>query len=470
MKFYLRRQFIHILTTFTTTPACCKLPFGRKINIPDIIHFKRICLQRTKVLKNTGCLLWLFLFHFYAAGQSQQVYYQKKLDTYFSKDHHIKNLVSINQKGIFISGDTGIFVTWEEVKILAPVISTISEPDLKKLVIDKKDSLQYFIQKDSLLRRNTPHSLKDIKIAIDPGHIGGTYQMAQIESRCMTLALDSTRKIQLIEGNLTFFTAVLLKHLLDSMGAKTMLTRPDTGISALGITFAQWKKKIKNKDYIDSLIHNHLLPGKDIHLLNAHLPDKVLFSGVFSSVDMAARAQKINAFRPDITVIIHYNVNEKNTGWKHTTDKDYVMAFVPGCITAENLKSLSGKLNFLRLLLSPDIEESVKLSSDVAKNISATLHVPLAQKTDATYLTEHCLPTNTEGVYARDLALTRLIRGPLVYGEPLYQDNALECLLLTAKNDTTSGYVFSERIKQVAQAYYMGINEYLQDNRLKKDK
>jgi len=412
-------------------------------------------------------LLLLLLFHFYATGQSQQAYYQTKLNTYFSKDHHIKSLVSINEAGISIHGDKvsepGIFLNWKQVQILAPFISTISEPELKKLVIDKKDSLHYFIQKDSIQKRNTPHSLKGMKIAIDPGHIGGTYPMGETESRCMTLAIDSTQRIQLIEGNLTFFTTVLLKHMLDSMGAKTMLTRTDTGISALGITFAQWKKKIKNKDYVDSLIHNHLISEKNMHLLNAHLADKALFSEVFGSVDMAARAEKINTFRPDITVIIHYNVNEKNTGWSHTTDKDYVMAFVPGCITTENLKSLSGKLNFLRLLLSPDIEESVRLSSDVAKNISTSLNVPLAQKTDASYLTEHCLSTPAEGIYSRDLALTRLIKGPLVYGEPLYQDNAQECFLLTTKSDTLLGYAVSKRIELVAQAYYKGIIEYIQN-------
>jgi len=339
------------------------------------------------------------------------------------------------------------------VNLLSPVISNISEPELKKLLFHKKDSLQYYIAKDSVKKRRVITSLKGLKIAIDPGHIGGAYHMGETESRCMTLALDSTNKIQLVEGNLTFFTALLLKHQLDSLGAQTMFTRTDTGISALDMTFFEWKKKIKSRTYLDSLINNGLISEKGVQLLNMHLPDKVLFSKVFGSVDMAARASKINAFKPDVTVIIHYNVNERNLGWKHTTDKDYVMAFVPGCITSENLKTLSGRLNFLRLLLSPDIENSVKLSSAVAKKISSKLNVPLAQRADATYLSQHCLSTPATGVYSRDLELTRLIKGPLVYGEPLYQDNSSECILLTQLS--------SERIKLVAEAYYEGILEYL---------
>ena len=402
-------------------------------------------------------LIFVIAFSPTCFSQNQQEYYTKKLETYFSKDHKVKDFVRINETGISIfDGSSSVLeikLSWVEVNVLSHVISTISEPELKRLLIDKKDSLQYYLNKDSIKERNSPHSLKGMKIAIDPGHIGGAYHMGETESRCMTLNIDSTKQIQLVEGNLSFFTAMILKHKLDSMGAQVMLTRPDTGVSSLGISFFEWKEKIKSKTYLDSLRKNNLLSEKALHALNEHLADKVLFTDVFSSIDMAARAKKINAFQPDITVIIHYNVNEKNTGWNHTTDKDFVMAFVPGCTTSEDLKTLAGRLNFLRLLLSPDIENSVKLSSAVAKNISSKLNVPLARKEDATYLSERCLSTPAKGVYSRDLALTRLIKGPLVYGEPLYQDNVQECILLTAQN--------SERLKLVAEAYYEGIAEYI---------
>jgi N-acetylmuramoyl-L-alanine amidase len=429
-----------------------------------------------RIISNAKIFLFLIiplLSMYNSAAQTAQEYYSKKLEAYFSKDHKVKDLVKITNDGISVSGpESGkpeIELSWEQVKIISPLISTISEPELKKLLTDKKDSLQYYITVDSIRERNSPRSFKGMKIAIDPGHVGGAYHMGETESRCMTLAIpqplmrgeDSVKQIQLVEGNLSFFTAMILKHKLDSLGAQVMLTRPDTGISALGITFFEWKKKVKNKTYLDSLIKNNLISEKAVHLLNEGLSDKVLFTDVFSSMDMAARARKINAFQPDVTVIIHYNVNEKNTGWNHTTDKDYVMAFVPGCVTSEDMKSLAGRLNFLRLLLSSDIENSVRLSSAVAKNISTKLNVPLAQKTDATYLTERCLSTPKTGVYSRDLALTRLIKGPLVYGEPLYQDNNTECLLLTATDEKIAGYAVSKRIELVAEAYYEGIVEYI---------
>src|SRR6185312_10102312 len=273
-----------------------------------------------------SCVIVLF-FPLLGLAQSQQEYYQHKLDTYFSKDHETAKYFSITEKGITLFAEPAVkeevTLNWREIDSLKNIISNISEKELEKLVVDKKDSLYYFIKKDSLHVAHAP-SLKGMKIAIDPGHIGGTYHMGETESRCMCLVIDSTKQIQLVEGNLTFYTAQLLKKKLEAQGAQVMLTRPDTGISSLGIGYFEWKRRIKTRNYLDSLLKEGLMADKD------------LFSRVFGPMDLSERARKINAFNPDMTVIIHYNVNEKNTGWTHTTGKDYVMAFVAGCTTSKD--------------------------------------------------------------------------------------------------------------------------------------
>jgi len=397
-------------------------------------------------------------------AQSEQEYYRKKLDTYFSKDHETARYFSITDKGITLYAEpeakAEVTLSWREVDSLKNIISNIPGAELEKLLTEKKDSLYYYIKKDSLHYTHA-QSLKGMKIAIDPGHIGGTFHMGETESRCMNLMIDSTKQIELVEGNLTFFTAQLLKKKLETQGAQVMLTRPDTGISSLGLSFFEWKRKIKIRGYTDSLLKQGLITDKEIKLLHVRMEDKNLFSNVFGPMDLSERARKINAFNPDITVIIHYNVNEKNLGWTRTSNKDYVMAFVAGCTTSTDLKTLQGRLNLLRLLISPDIENSVSLSSDVVTHLSTDLKVPIAKKTDASYLSEHCLSTPATGVYSRNLALTRLIHGTLVYGEPLYQDNEKECCLLTAPGENVEGCTVANRIALVADAYYKGIVDYV---------
>ena len=300
-----------------------------------------------------------------------------------------------------------------------------------------------------------------MKIAIDPGHIGGVFEMGEIESRCMKLYIDSTHQVELEEGNFTFFTAQILKKKLEAQGATVMLTRPDTGISSLGISYFDWKKRIKDRAYVDSLKQEGLLTEKEEKLLHSQLADKAMFSEVFGPMDLSERARKVNAFQPDLTLIIHYNVNEKNTGWTQTTNKDFVMAFVGGCVTTKDLEKVAGRLNLLRLLISNDIENSVKLSSFVVKQLSGDLKVPIAKSSDASYLSERCISTPEPGVYSRDLALARLIKGTLVYAEPLYQDNANECRLLTGHGEEITGGNVPTRIQLVADSYYKAILNYV---------
>ena len=413
----------------------------------------------------------LLFSSFLLTAQSQKTYYQNKVNTYFSKDGEVKNFVSVTDEGISIfssphakaSGEKPeIRLSWKEINALKYSISKLPESTLEKILIEKRDSLSFYIKRDSLDNiPAAPLSLKGMEIAIDPGHLGGSFAMGEAESRCMNLTIDSTHSIKLIEGNLTFFTALILKKRLEDQGATVMLTRSDTGLSSLGITYFEWKRRIKDRKYLDSLIKVDLISGKELPLLRARIADKILFEKVFGSLDMAVRARKINAFKPDLTVIIHYNVNEKNAGWNHTTDKDYVMAFVGGCITSKDLKSLAGRINFLRMLISPDIENSVTLSSLLVNNLSASLSVPVVKRSDATYLSKNCLSTPAEGVYSRDLALTRLIKGALVYGEPLYQDNEKECYLLTSTDAQIAGIAVSQRITLVADAYYKSIVDYI---------
>jgi hypothetical protein len=65
-------------------------------------------------------------------------------------------------------------------------------------------------------------------------------------------------------------------------------------------------------------------------------------------------------------------------------------------------------------------------------------------------------------VYARNLSMTRLVHGPIVFGETLYQDNMDEALVLSKMNtiDPVSGQKASTRTIEVAEAYYEGIEQW----------
>jgi len=136
------------------------------------------------------------------------------------------------------------------------------------------------------------------------------------------------------------------------------------------------------------------------------------------------------------------------------------MAFIPGCLTADNLKTIQGKLNLLRLLLCTDIDESEKISGLVVNQLSKQLNIPVANKTDASYLSEHCISSPTKGVYSRNLALCRMVQTPLVYGECLYQDCENECYALTQNTETLYCIKTNKRVVLAAQSFYNAIIQY----------
>lgn len=138
------------------------------------------------------------------------------------------------------------------------------------------------------------------------------------------------------------------------------------------------------------------------------------------------------------------------------------MVFIPGCLDRETLQSLQGRIELLRLLLTEDMPQSIKLASSLEEQFKKELKIlPVPNGYNLSYLTKFSLYSGKEGVYSRNLRLTRLIHGPIAYGESLYQDNEKEYPELSKETYDFFGIKTSKRIWQVAFAYYQAILNYL---------
>ena len=125
-----------------------------------------------------------------------------------------------------------------------------------------------------------------------------------------------------------------------------------------------------------------------------------------------------------------------NWGEFTPTQENYAMAFVPGAFMEGELDKPEDRIDFLRLLLNPkDLEASVRLSELFLKHSLALTEVPIVSPEQGlSYLSRASVLTRSPGVYARNLSLSRMIKGPLVYGESLCQDNSKESIRLNKKN------------------------------------
>jgi len=291
--------------------------------------------------------------------------------------------------------------------------------------------------------RSLRKGLKGARIAIDPGHFGGAF--AELEERFVKIPASKTKNSQEIyfaEGDLAYLTAIELKSLLEAQGAIVFISRTGIGKGAIEEDFFVWKEKHPD--------------------LQAESLSKT-FRTYYNREDLRKRAEKINAFSPDITLIIHYNAHlndhEKEAD-RPFTRSNYNLAFIPGAFCQGELTRKEDRYEFLRLLLTDTIEESQKLSRYIVQEFVRHLDVPLITRSDtASYIEKACL-LQEPGVYCRNLALTRLIRSPVCYGETLIQNNEDEAYRLASGDAFIMGISCSSRIQQVAQAYFEGIKQY----------
>ncbi|MDP1746984.1 MAG: N-acetylmuramoyl-L-alanine amidase [Bacteroidota bacterium] len=445
-----------------------------------------------------------------SATSAKIKYYTQKVEKYLDKEKALSTYYSINANGISIYGSLqkklkGEFefrISWNKIDDFnlynknspgKQVFETYINGDYDKTIpfssylkIDSSTIDQSFVSDSTRLKdlnydKTIPFSsylksdsstidqsfvsdtarLKGLKIAIDPGHIAGDMEMGDIEKKCLTFKCDSLKglmdSVAIAEGVLTFATAKLLKDKLEAEGVEVFMTRPFNSSSAFGVTFDDWLKT-NYVATVDSLFKvGKLSPAQKQFFLSSRPTKRDKFRVIFKDVELAKRSEIINNYNPDLTIIIHYNVDETNTGWVKPADNNFNMVFVGGAFMKNDLPTPQKRFEFLRLLITNDLEKSIALSSDVIQSFEKNLNVKTATIKDATYLLEGCLSAGEVGVYCRNLQLTRFIHGPLVYGETLYQDNMIECIALNKECDKTKNL----RVQQVAEAYFQGVLNYV---------
>ncbi len=359
----------------------------------------------------------------------QQV--KTKIETYLEKDPAIRTFYHLTPTALYI-GDLSL----NQIEYVLHLNTNLSTTLPIPIKIASSSSIS--------------QSMNNVKIALDPGHFGGAF--AQLEERYTAIPQEQTTHQQAIyfsEGDLTYLTALELRRLLEAEGAVVLITRSERG------------KGAKEEDFFTWLAHK-----PDLKKSNDSL--STIFRNFYNPEDLRARAKKINDFNPAITIILHYNTHldtqEKEQNLL-VTKSNYNLAFIPGAFCADELKSSEARYEFLRLIVTDQLEKSLQLSICLTKQFVQQLHVPLISEKDKTSYLAHCLKQKP-GIYSRNLVLNRLIHTPLCYGETLIQNNEQEVYKLSAQDAVIADRSCSKRIKEVAQAYFAGIKDYLKDSSL----
>ena len=390
---------------------------------------------------------------------SLRIFYQNRAKNWLQKDTELGKYLKISPEGIkvFAFEDEEekkdkleeLSLSWEEAIRLRE--SLLRNPQKTYLYYLEGKIPELLSQKPTMLTDSSKilNDLSGTRIALDPGHMAGSLAEAVKEGKYVKFTHPNGKKISFFESKLAWYTSKILADTLEKLGAEVLLTRDAYHLTALDTTYSDW-------------FINYQKQNPDIKIANKWQ----FFFKEFKKIEFTKRIEKINDFKPNLTIIIHYNVDATNTGWKKITYRNNSMAFVGGSFMKGELDEPEDRFNMLRQLLGEDIPQSIDFSKNILQAFDNQLGIKkISLQNKQFFLNDYCIYAGEPGVYHRNLNLSRRVYGTLCYAEPLYQDHIQESLKLTQQDLDYQGEKIPKRLQEVAYVYLEGIISYLQQKK-----
>jgi len=403
---------------------------------------------------------------------------------FLCKEEQCFDNVLINDRGVYVYPTNKkisrpqFVLYWREMPHFVQLLDEKTDEEIIDILERKGEHYFYGIKNSHVDPARYPVSeMRGLKVAIDPGHMASNFEEAQLEKRYVKVEgsyFNQQEDITFFEANLAYTTALSLEKILEEKGADVMLTH-DYGKSAFDLNFEEWKS---TTDYKEDILYGYkndwFNREKFDYLMSGEAPDFILFHDVFRNLDFVKRAEKINEYDPDITLVIHLNASE---GSRRYDDKylppvseNYSMVFIPGAFLGfevDGKDQTDQRFELLRLLVSYDLEESDVFAKNIIDALHNDLNVDaLPSENEFEFTSKYSIKSDkSDGVYHRNLYLTRVVEGPIAYAEALYQDNFDEIPLLGKKDFQIGGITTSSRVNDIAKVFYHAIEEWLKYNK-----
>jgi hypothetical protein len=297
--------------------------------------------------------------------------------------------------------------------------------------------------------------LTGVRVALDPGHLGGAW--AKMEERWFQVE----NSLPVTEGDLTLNVSRRVAAGLRELGAKVSFVRNSTEpVTPLRPDdFRELARKILIKNGVPQPRQEFLNPDDPEKEHTIRWQSEILF---YRYSEIRKRAVVVNTkLHPDLVLCLHFNAE----GWGDPKnpvliDHNHLHLLVNGSYLAPELELDDERFEMIRRLLSRAFDEELPLAEAVAASMSRQTGLPAYQYPTDTYVTR----VGTSGyVFARNLLATRLYRCPVVYCEP-YVMNSREAFARIQAGDYEGTRAFdSVERKSIFREYADGVVEGLAD-------
>ena len=236
--------------------------------------------------------------------------------------------------------------------------------------------------------------LKGVRVAIDPGHLGGDW--AKMEGRFFQMG----RSRPVREGDLTLGVAKKLKPQLEKLGAEVTLLRT----SSRPLT-PERPKTLRGPAMAE--------------LKGSPTPERIQTQSelfFYRISEIRARAQQVNQrFKPDVVLCLHFNAEEwGEPEHPQLQPRNHLHALVNGCYGAKELEWDDVRSEMLVQLFERTTAEALPLTEAVVGALAEETGLP-----PFTYFSSIARRVGSSAYgSARNLLANRLYRAPVVFLEP----------------------------------------------------
>ncbi|MEP7016372.1 MAG: hypothetical protein ABI925_13095 [Verrucomicrobiota bacterium] len=252
--------------------------------------------------------------------------------------------------------------------------------------------------------------LTGLRIALDPGHLGGKW--ARMEERWFQVGDSSP----VTEGDLALRVAKLLAARLRDLGANVSFVRGHSGPVTIKrpSDFKALAKKILIKNGVPTPRTESSNPSDPMKEQTVRWQSEMLF---YRYSEIRRRAVVVNTkLHPDLVLCLHFNAE----GWGDPNnpvliDNNHFHVLVNGSYLKDELELDDERFEMIRRLLSRAYDQELPLADSVATAMAKESQLPAFQYPTTLTTTK----VGSSGyVYGRNLLATRIYRCPVVYCEP----------------------------------------------------
>lgn len=357
----------------------------------------------------------------------------------------------------------GVITVGEHEAVVLTSLHPPSEWRLRFAPADAKVPPRFWRAATALGAAPEGRPLAGVKIALDPGHLGGEW--AKMEERWFQIGLSKP----VVEGEMTLRVAELLAPQLRALGAEVSLVR-----DKLGPTTPERPATLGAAARAELALQGIANPRATYDAARADDPlrgqtvqwqSELLF---YRISEIRHRAKIVNEqLKPDLVVCLHFNAE----GWggdplnPELVPRNHLHILVNGSYGAGELRFDDQRHDLLVKLLNRSYPEELAASERVAAAIASAASLPPYR-----YTTPNARQTGASPyVWARNLLANRLYRAPVVFLEP-YVMNSEEIWSRVQAGDyegerLVTGAMRKSLVREYADAVAAGLADYYRSAR-----